>query len=111
MIICFDLDDTLCVGKPYVFATPIEEAVAFVNELYDRGFIIKIYTARGMGRFDCPEKAREAFESLTRRQLRAWNVKYHQLIMGKPSADLYIDDKAVTASGGWQKLLREKLDV
>jgi hypothetical protein len=28
-------------------------------------------------------------------QLELWGCKYHELIMGKPSADYYIDDKAI----------------
>ena len=31
----------------------------------------------------------------TEKQLNDWGVKYHNLIMGKPYADYYIDNKAV----------------
>jgi hypothetical protein len=27
-------------------------------------------------------------------QLKKWGLKYHKLIMGKPSYDIFVDDKA-----------------
>ena len=36
----------------------------------------------------------EKLEPLTKLQLDIWGCKYHQLVMGKPSGDYYIDDKA-----------------
>ena len=27
-------------------------------------------------------------------QLKSWDCKFHQLYLGKPNADLYIDDRA-----------------
>ena len=35
------------------------------------------------------------FENLTQKQLQEWGVKYHELFMGKPCGDLYIDDKGI----------------
>ena len=26
-------------------------------------------------------------------QLKSWGVKYHELYLGKPTADVYVDDK------------------
>ena len=40
-------------------------------------------------------KAYELFYDLTVEQLNKWGVKYHDLFLGKPSGDLYIDDKGV----------------
>ena len=54
-----------------------------------------------MGRFaDQPHsvasvKAKEVLFELTRQQLEEWGVKYNELIMGKPHADYFIDDKGV----------------
>ena len=53
-----------------------------------------------MGRFaDQPHavasvKAKEVLFELTDKQLKEWGCKYHELIMGKPHADYFIDDKA-----------------
>ena len=39
--------------------------------------------------------AYQSFYDLTRSQLGAWGAKHHQLFLGKPSGDYYIDDKGV----------------
>ena len=43
-------------------------------------------------------------------QMKAWGVKYHKLFLGKPGADIYIDDKAVNIKD-WvqQNSINEKL--
>lgn len=33
------------------------------------------------------------WRELTEKQLKHWDVKYHDLKFGKPSYDLFIDDK------------------
>ena len=49
-----------------------------------------------MGRSgDDPVLADTMFRELTELQLLQWGCKYHQLILGKPSADIYIDDRAI----------------
>ena len=40
---------------------------------------------------------------LTKIQLKQWNVKYHKLILGKPTYDLIIDDKALGYDKKWAK--------
>ena len=39
--------------------------------------------------------AYEMFEEGTKYQLEQWGVKYHQLFLGKPAGDIYIDDKGM----------------
>ena len=34
------------------------------------------------------------WSELTKKQLSDWGVNYHELIMGKPEGDVFIDDKA-----------------
>jgi len=67
--------------------------------LYDEGHYITYHTARGMGRFsddpDASVKASAILFDLTEQQLKDWGCKYHTLILGKPNADYYIDDKGV----------------
>lgn len=86
---CFDLDATLCLtnGTDYASSKPISSRISVVNELYDAGATIYIMTARG---FVSGLDLRELTES----QLLSWGVKFHKLFMGKPAADVYIDDKA-----------------
>lgn len=90
LIYCFDLDGTLCslTDGNYDLAEPFEARVLHVNKLFDEGHTIKIFTARGA-------TSKKLWQSLTRRQLLEWGVQHHELIMGKPDADLFIDDKAI----------------
>ena len=55
------------------------------------GHTILIHTARGaLTGID--------WTKVTLKQLSVWGVKYHSLIMGKPFADYYIDDKAINVA-------------
>lgn len=97
-----DIDGTICTNGScdsckYEGSTPLYDRIGVINKLYDDGHTIKYFTARGMGRYnDDADKAREKFYSLTKMQLDIWGCKYHELILGKPSADIYIDDKAIS---------------
>jgi capsule biosynthesis phosphatase len=93
-----DLDGTLCTIEKsgYSFAQPIESRINKVNKLFDEGHEIVIFTARGMNTFQGnKEKVYEQYYNFTVTQLKQWNVKYTCLILGKPSADFYIDDKGI----------------
>ena len=99
MIYVFDIDGTICtkaVQLDYETSTPLKGRIAVVNKLYDNGNTIIFQTARGMGRFenDAP-KAIKTFYEMTAKQLERWGVKYHDLFLGKPAGDIYIDDKGV----------------
>ena len=48
---------------------------------------------------------------MTMKQLKKWNVKHHKLIFGKPSSDLYIDDKALFFKDNWYKFIDKGLIV
>ena len=97
-----DIDGTICTNGDcssckYEGSTPIKERIEKINQLYDEGHIIKYFTARGMGRYNDDEKAKEKFYALTKMQLEIWGCKFHDLILGKPSGDIYIDDKGINA--------------
>ena len=96
-----DIDGTICdweEGRDYTLANPYPERIKVINKLYDKGNTIKYFTARGMGRFaGRSDKAIESFYAITESQLDRWGCKYHKLILGKPSADYYIDDKGLSA--------------
>jgi phosphoglycolate phosphatase-like HAD superfamily hydrolase len=96
MTYVFDIDGTLCytIGSEYESSVPRQDRIDVVNQLYDEGHTITLLTARGMGRSNnSVAYAYEAYETLTREQLDSWGVKYHQLFLGKPSGDIYVDDK------------------
>lgn len=91
MIYCIDIDGVLCNNLPeadYKNRTPYRHRIDKVNELYDQGHTIKIFTGRG-------SKSGINWRDFTERQLKSWGVKYHELIMGKPYADFFVDDKAI----------------
>ena len=103
---CVDIDGTICtptVGRDYHKAEPWNGRIDKLNKLYDEGHYIIYFTARAMGRFsDQPHsiasvKAEAVLFELTEKQLKEWGCKYHELIMGKPHADLFIDDKGINS--------------
>lgn len=89
---CFDLDNTLCntSGTDYFNSTPIPMRIRKVNQLYAVGHKIVIFTARG-------SKSGVDFSELTERQLKEWGVDFHDLLLGKPFADVYVDDKGINS--------------
>jgi len=99
MIYAIDLDSTLCSStksKTYEDCQPIINRIQYINELHEQGNYIKIYTARGMTRHNGDvAKAYDDLYILTKTQLKKWNIRYDILIMGKPSYDVIIDDKAI----------------
>jgi hypothetical protein len=95
----FDIDGTICTNSSpdYGKAEPYKERIFKINELYDEGHTIIFHTARGMGRhFNNAALADLEFYNLTTNQLESWGVKYHHLFLGKPSGDIYVDDKGIS---------------
>ena len=75
------------INKPdYTTSTPIKENIAKANKLYDEGHLIVYWTARGTA-------TGVDWSEVTKKQLAEWGVKHHGLKFGKPSYDLFIDDK------------------
>ena len=82
--------------------------IKIINAAYKNGYNIILYTARYMGR--CKgnlKKVKKQIKPLTLKQLKDWKVKYHELIFGKPSFDLYIDDKSLFYSKNWAVKLKK----
>jgi len=92
MIYCFDIDGTLCTNTDgaYEMARAWPDVITRINALYDAGHRIILYTARGT-------TTGIDWRARTEAQLSAWGVRYHDLVFGKPTADVYVDDKAVNA--------------
>ena len=94
MIYCFDIDGTICTqvdDGEYKNAEPIKNRIKKINKLYDEGNKIIFLTARGF-------VTKEDWHQLTSSQLKKWGVKYHELYLTKPHADIYVDDKGVKDS-------------
>ena len=96
MIYCFDIDGVLCTNTwgEYELAEPFPESIRRVNELYDEGHTILLYTARG-------SETGVDWRTVTERQLEEWGLRYQTLHFGKPSADVYVDDRAMN-SRDWE---------
>ena len=95
MKIFVDIDETICFYDGvdrlgYKKAIPNLENIKKINILYDKGHEITYWTARGTG-------SGEDYSKLTEEQLRKSGAKYHNLLMGKPVYDLFIDDKNINS--------------
>jgi|TARA_Y100000310_G_scaffold66209_1_gene61595 hydroxymethylpyrimidine pyrophosphatase-like HAD family hydrolase len=98
MIVYVDIDGTICkpykkdghVDPDYRYAEPIPENIEKINKLFNEGNTIIYWTARGtITQID--------WLSETREQLHHWGARYHDVRVGKPYYDLFIDDKAIKA--------------
>ena len=110
-IFCFDLDNVICKTSKnkYIKSIPIKKNIEVINSLYQKGHIIKIFTARYMGRSNENIKiAKKKGIKLTLNQLKKWKVKYNKLIFGKPTFDIYIDDKNINFKKNWSQILTKK---
>lgn len=98
-----DVDGTICNGPQredgtydYQNAVPIERVIQRVNQLYDAGNTIILFTARGMRSCDGDlEKIRKKVVPILQNWLRTYNVRYHRLEIGKPWGEnpIYIDNR------------------
>ncbi|MBR1691593.1 MAG: acylneuraminate cytidylyltransferase family protein, partial [Lachnospiraceae bacterium] len=91
-IFVFDIDGVIAQVRKdlsYGETGPNEEMVRIVNRLYDLGNRIVLFTARGY------VTGIDWYET-TKKQMEEWGVKYHELHMGKPNADYYVDDKMLS---------------
>lgn len=83
----FDIDGTICEEGPAqerIFSQPKKETIDFINDLYDKGHLIIIYTARSWDQY-----------KITTHWLKNNNVNYHTIIFGKPIYDYWVDDRCV----------------
>jgi hypothetical protein len=88
-----DVDETICFysgERRYDIAEPNPENIAKINRLYDEGWIVVYWTARG-------SKSGLDYGEFTEKQLKSWGCRFHEVRCGiahKPHFDLLIDDKS-----------------
>ena len=113
--ICFDIDNVICKTNStndYSKSIPIKKNIQAINEAYNNGFNIILFTARYMGRYKGNlTKVKKGIKPLTLKQLKKWGVKYHKIYFGKPSFDLFIDDKSLFFKKNWTILLKKRLKI
>lgn len=98
--IVFDIDNTICKAKnkDYINAQPISSMIVRINELYDSGWNIILFTSRNM---NTHQKNIGLINANTLPIIIDWldrhDVKYHEIHVGKPWAKegFYVDDRAV----------------
>jgi len=102
LTISFDIDGTLVYD---LYNTPfaIEKNVKFCNEAYRNGHTIILHTARGMLSKNKNKELIEASRPRIEQVLSDLGILYHELVLMKPYADVYIDDKAIAAHRDLQK--------
>lgn len=93
MIYYVDIDGTICSNTDgeYEKAQPYYENIKKINKLYEKGYTIIYWTARGT-------KTGIDWSELTKKQFIDWGVKFTELKFSKPVYDLFICDKAVESS-------------
>ncbi len=93
-VIFIDVDGTICTEEKTFerpLAKPLAGAVEKVNQLYEKGHTIIFWTSRGWEQY-----------KVTKDWLDKHGFKFHQLLMGKPIGDIFIDDRAKRFEG-WNK--------
>mgnify|MGYP000989008617 CR=1 FL=1 len=97
-----DFDDTLCNRSD---SQPIQGAPEALKQLKSEGYIILISSARIN-----PEVWGDLVK-FREKEIADWleqyNIPYDKIVHFKPSADLYIDDKALRFEGDWNMTLDE----
>lgn len=89
MVVYVDIDGTICsiTNGIYTDAKPKKKNIRKINKLYEKGNTIIYWTARGT-------VTQTDWLELTKNQLDRWGCKYHEVRVGKPHYDLWIDDKS-----------------
>jgi hydroxymethylpyrimidine pyrophosphatase-like HAD family hydrolase len=90
MKLVIDIDDTIWDSELQKDGTYIINKIntkirKIISNLIRKGVIVIFYTARHWDKLE-----------MTMEQLKQFNFEYTTLVMGKPTADYYIDDKNIT---------------
>ena len=90
-----DVDNTICFvhNRDFANALPNIEVINKINSLYNSGWEIYLFTARGDNSCNTLEEKEAKYFDVTSNWLKNNGVKYHKLMFGKPNGDYYIDDK------------------
>jgi len=100
-VVLVDIDETICAYgeiRRYDLAVPIQKNIDKINKMYDEGWYIVYWTARGGSQKSI--SLGKCYYEFTWKQLESWGCKFHDLSTGskgkyiKPACDMVIDDKA-----------------
>lgn len=113
-ILCFDIDNTICKTKKnhYKKSKPIKKNINLINSLYKKKYYIIFFTSRGMSKYNKNKKIiYKTHHKFTLKQLTNWGVMFHELILFKPSYDIFVDDKNLFHKKNWVYFLKKKLNA
>jgi len=104
-IYIFDIDETVCDSikkdhRNYFIdnLVPRKDMIDIINKLHDKGHRIIFITGRGA-------TTGIDWRAETKKQLKAWGVKYYDLrFIKKPLDYLYVDDKACSPKEFLEKM-------
>lgn len=107
---CFDLDNTLVtfpkISGDYTTVKPIKKTIELIRYLKKLGHIIIIYTARRMRTHNGNMgKLMKDVAIITFNTLEEFDIPYDEIYFGKPNADFYIDDLAISSFSDLEKEL------
>jgi len=107
---CFDLDNTLVtypkILGDYTTVKPIQETIDLLKYLKKMGHTIIIYTARRMNTHNGNiGKVVSDIGKITLDTLEKFGIVYDEIYFGKPYADYYIDDLAISPFDDLEKEL------
>jgi capsule biosynthesis phosphatase len=101
-----DVDGTICQAEKredgtydYHNAIPFPRVIDRINDLYDQGHTITLFTARGMRTHKGNvKKIKESVQPVLEEWLAKNGIKYHELIVGKPWGEnvFYVDDRGLS---------------
>lgn len=100
-VIMIDIDGTICSEEKTFergLALPLKDAIDSINDLFNSGHTIIFWTARGWEQY-----------RITKHWLDSNGFNYHQLLMGKPIVDIFIDDRARQFVGWDKKYLEDNI--
>lgn len=85
---CFDIDDTILqtdfIDNKYYVEKENKNIIKIINRLFNNGNVIILHTARHWDQLKA-----------TIAQVERAGVEYTTIVCGKPTADYYVDDKAL----------------
>jgi len=107
--IVLDFDDTLAYtsNRDWENAKPNLALIEKCNKLYESGWVIDIFTARGSISCRSREEASDKYGPQIESWLKKHHVKYHALSFNKPLAAYYVDDKGITPEDFIETDIRE----
>lgn len=111
-VVAVDFDGTLAQEQKYPeMGPPFPGAREFMQELVDKGYTTIIYSCRTSPACHTEEDVAKNHVRLVE-WFAQYNIPYHEIWWGpgKPKAKCYVDDRAVSATGGVYPELVEEVE-